>query len=416
MSDDVACQYFRETCQGLRFLHDKNVVHRDLKPENLLKDSNGRVKIADFGVSELFNDEEEGGDEATNAPVGTPAFFAPEIIRGERTQGQASDVWSLGVCLFYMVCGELPFKGSSVHDVTLAIIRDELVVPKGLPPSLRDLLYGILNKSPDARMTLDQIMEHEWVTKKNSLKALIREHTISSLLVTEQEMEDAISYGKAPRLIPQQVRTFRPGEYLVREGESGVDLFFIESGKVEVLVRRPASERNGDSFDGTDDIMMRAMMNTLEDDDMVTIESILKNSGEAEVQEDEKSGEDGGVGKKRGEKGSWIGRFFSCFCFQVEESPDAVIAERGPGELIGEMAMLSEKFGSAHSASVRAVEKTRCRVISHSAFMTMLEGKEKLLEDIRLNASRRESELLMCQTKLKVGTSPKSPPRPQRVI
>jgi serine/threonine protein kinase len=81
MGEDLAHHYFRETCRGLDFLHVNNVVHRDLKPDNLLKKTDGTVKITDFGVSELFSEDDDDGLEVSNA-VGTPAFLAPEIANG----------------------------------------------------------------------------------------------------------------------------------------------------------------------------------------------------------------------------------------------------------------------------------------------------------------------------------------------
>jgi len=167
MGEELAHHYFCETCIGLDYLHLNNVIHRDLKPENLLKKADGTVKICDFGVSELFSDEDAAAGDAAEvtAAVGTPAFLAPEIAQGGRARGKPSDIWSLGVCLYYIVCGAVPFPGSTVLEVTARIMSDEVLIPPSITPSLGSLLKGILDKNPATRMTLEQIMRHEWVTK-----------------------------------------------------------------------------------------------------------------------------------------------------------------------------------------------------------------------------------------------------------
>ena len=93
--------------EGIKNLHENNVVHRDIKLDNILLDSKGNVKIADFGVSKMAN-----GKEYLYEQCGTPAYIAPEILLNEGYKGPPVDVWSAGVCLFAMLYGNVPFKAN----------------------------------------------------------------------------------------------------------------------------------------------------------------------------------------------------------------------------------------------------------------------------------------------------------------
>ena len=433
MGEELAWHYFRETCDGLNFLHVNGVIHRDLKPDNLLKTTDGTVKISDFGVSELF-DEDEGDADAdedaearrrrlhheVSGAVGTAAFLAPEIARGGRARGKPSDVWSLGVCLYYIVCGEVPFRGDSVAEVTRMIVEEEATFPDSASPELASLLAGLLRKDPDERFTMEQIVSHPWVTKggDQALEVDVDPGEARDVTVSEEDLRRSISYQSEHGFFdsPAETRTFAPGEYLIRQGDQGDEMFIIESGEVEVITpkNRKRSLRRGavedpteasesasdseDEIDMSDDIVAAAMMNRdASDEDIDDAEDRGKNDG-----------------RSRGAPG-----IFAC-CFgggvSAEEdsnaasmvrrsapSAHAVIATRGPGDIIGEMSLLSAGAPATRSASVRAVVTTTCSVISKEEMWKSLRGKPEVLEELRLAANRRESELLMGQTQLKVG-------------
>eukprot|EP00971_Amphidinium_carterae_P249888 4960057-Amphidinium_carterae.1 len=101
-----ACGLFKQLVDGVAFLHGLQVVHRDLKLENLLLDSLGCLRIADFGVAVLLRDPEELLSDA----CGTPSYMAPELFR-EHHKGPPVDAWSVGVVLYAMLSGRMPFKG-----------------------------------------------------------------------------------------------------------------------------------------------------------------------------------------------------------------------------------------------------------------------------------------------------------------
>ncbi|OQD66865.1 hypothetical protein PENPOL_c004G09269 [Penicillium polonicum] len=204
---------FRDSVLGLEYLHYQGIIHRDIKPANLLVTSTHRVKISDFGVSYLgrpMRDEEEeqvGETDATelddarelSKTVGTPAFYAPELCyTGDdfvETIGSipkitgAVDVWSLGVTLYGMIFGRLPFVSDDGYSMFQTIVKKEVFIPrKRLVPvmdeasdsnqwnlrnddelvyediddELYDLLRRLLTKDPVKRITLKEIKHHPW--------------------------------------------------------------------------------------------------------------------------------------------------------------------------------------------------------------------------------------------------------------
>ena len=118
---------FKQVAKGLAYCHRNRVLHRDIKLENLLLDDEGTVKICDFGVSQLLSKSTD----LVKDQCGTPAYMAPEVfLCDQKYSGQKADVWSLGVCLFAMLCGMVPFKGRSITDLKDAIVNQTLKYPK----------------------------------------------------------------------------------------------------------------------------------------------------------------------------------------------------------------------------------------------------------------------------------------------
>ncbi|KAK7436709.1 hypothetical protein VKT23_018963 [Stygiomarasmius scandens] len=153
---------FGQLCLAVAYLHDKGIVHRDLKLENVLLDEHCRVKLGDFGFTREF---ERGGLMETFC--GTTGYAAPEMLSGKKYQGPEVDVWSLGVILYCLLTGMLPFD-----DDDEGVMRDKVIVgefedPEWLSPESRDLIKGILFLEPSKRFTIPQILAHSWFTTKH---------------------------------------------------------------------------------------------------------------------------------------------------------------------------------------------------------------------------------------------------------
>ncbi|CAM6073619.1 unnamed protein product, partial [Sphagnum tenellum] len=159
IGDAVSQRYLRDVVAGLMYLHQHNVIHGDIKPENLLIGGDGRIKICDFGVSCLCEDD---NDEIGRSP-GTPVFTAPECCLGLTYHGKAADIWALGCTLYCMVLGCYPFKGETLQSTYEKIVYDPLYLPEDLNPDLADLLKGLLCKDPTQRFSLEVVANHPWV-------------------------------------------------------------------------------------------------------------------------------------------------------------------------------------------------------------------------------------------------------------
>lgn len=158
-----ACFFFRQLVEGVSYLHSQDITHRDLKPENLLLQSSPhgwRLKIIDFGLSNTH----EGGRLLQTA-CGSPCYAAPEMIAGERYIGPMVDVWSMGVVLFTLVAGYLPFEDPNTGALYKKILSGSYQCPKWVSTECRDLLRVILNTDPELRADVDRIRLHPWFRK-----------------------------------------------------------------------------------------------------------------------------------------------------------------------------------------------------------------------------------------------------------
>ena len=137
-------------------MHAQGVVHRDIKPDNLLLTDDDVLKVVDFGVSEMF---ERSDDMRTAKSAGSPAFLPPElcVARHGDVSGKACDIWSMGVSLYCLRYGRIPFERSGVLEIYEAIKTVNITLPEGEDPDFVDLMSRILEKDPDKRITMAEL-------------------------------------------------------------------------------------------------------------------------------------------------------------------------------------------------------------------------------------------------------------------
>jgi len=161
-----AHEYISQTLQGLHFLHSRGIVHKDIKPANLLLAPDLTIKLCDFGVAEELDPYRQ--DDTLRGSQGAPMFQPPEIATGRDTfSGFKLDVWSTGVSLYNFVTGEYPFNAENVWKLYLKIGEGKYTVPDHLSPSLASLLKGMLDIDYNTRLSIDSVLQHEWIVKKH---------------------------------------------------------------------------------------------------------------------------------------------------------------------------------------------------------------------------------------------------------
>lgn len=156
--DEEACRcWFRDLILGIEYLHAQGVVHRDIKPDNLLLTDDDVLKIVDFGVSEMFEKESEM---LTAKSAGSPAFLPPELCVAKHggISGKAADIWSMGVTLYCLRFGCIPFERAGVLELYESIKKDSLCIASdSCSDDLRDLIVKLLEKDPIKRIKMPEI-------------------------------------------------------------------------------------------------------------------------------------------------------------------------------------------------------------------------------------------------------------------
>ena len=157
LSELEACNFYQQIISGIEYLGKIRVARRDLKPENLLLDEQKNIKIVDFGLSNIYPN-----NELLITACGSPCYAAPEMINGEPYIGLRVDIWSSGIVLFAMLCGYLPFEDEDNEVLYKKITEGKFKTPKHLSDCCKDFLYKILNVNPNKRYTIEQIKNHPW--------------------------------------------------------------------------------------------------------------------------------------------------------------------------------------------------------------------------------------------------------------
>uniref|UniRef100_A0A3Q2TS16 Serine/threonine-protein kinase MARK1 n=1 Tax=Gallus gallus TaxID=9031 RepID=A0A3Q2TS16_CHICK len=158
MKEKEARAKFRQIVSAVQYCHQKCIVHRDLKAENLLLDSDMNIKIADFGFSNEFTVGNK-----LDTFCGSPPYAAPELFQGKKYDGPEVDVWSLGVILYTLVSGSLPFDGQNLKELRERVLRGKYRIPFYMSTDCENLLKKLLVLNPIKRGSLEQIMKDRWM-------------------------------------------------------------------------------------------------------------------------------------------------------------------------------------------------------------------------------------------------------------
>uniref|UniRef100_A0A3Q2D8L1 calcium/calmodulin-dependent protein kinase n=1 Tax=Cyprinodon variegatus TaxID=28743 RepID=A0A3Q2D8L1_CYPVA len=184
LTEEQARFYFRDVVLGIEYLHYHKIIHRDIKPSNLLLGDDGHVKIADFGISNEF----EGPDALLSGTAGTPAFMAPEMIKGQEQSfnGKMCGRWGS-----HCTC---PFYDDYVISLHNKIKNEAVDFPENpsISNDLRDLIERMLDKNPETRITIPEIKLHPWVTENGSNPLPLEEEHCAAVEVTDEEVQNSV--------------------------------------------------------------------------------------------------------------------------------------------------------------------------------------------------------------------------------
>ncbi|KAB5580825.1 kinase-like domain-containing protein [Coniochaeta sp. 2T2.1] len=270
LSENECRKLFTQLFQGVKYLHDRNIVHRDIKPENiLLVDKDLHVKLADFGLAKIIGEES-----FTTTLCGTPSYVAPEILADNRHRKytKAVDIWSLGVVLYICLCGFPPFSDELYSKEYPYSLSQQIKMAKFDYPSpywdsvgdpALDLIDSMLVVDPEKRFTVDQCLAHPWMTaqppnpndstnglvsgvaglevnrrgvhRERTLLASINEVKVANKVALGDGQADLKIYSKNPKgnatnkeMRPADNRD--PGEFIQMGGKGDQTLFAEDNG------------------------------------------------------------------------------------------------------------------------------------------------------------------------------------------
>lgn len=200
--------YFIQIVSAIDYLHKLNIVHRDLKPENLLLDKEKKIiKLVDFGLGRFYDMNAK-----VDTACGSPCYAPPEMLSKFKYDPIKADIWSLGIVLYAMLAGFLPFDDDNTDVLYQKIIEGKFNMPNWISSEAQDILKRIINKDPEQRMTIQDIYEHDWfkknsgiLYKQNILPALERYHDHFSK-IDKEAISTLIKTGYSEKEILEQIK------------------------------------------------------------------------------------------------------------------------------------------------------------------------------------------------------------------
>nr|XP_020639579.1 serine/threonine-protein kinase SIK1 isoform X1 [Pogona vitticeps] len=165
LSESEARKKFWQILSAVEYCHSHHIVHRDLKTENLLLDANMNIKLADFGFGNFYK-----SGEPLSTWCGSPPYAAPEVFEGKEYEGPHLDIWSLGVVLYVLVCGSLPFDGPNLPSLRQRVLEGRFRIPYFMSQDCETLIRRMLVVDPTKRITIAQIKQHKWMQADLSLQ------------------------------------------------------------------------------------------------------------------------------------------------------------------------------------------------------------------------------------------------------
>jgi len=170
LPEEKARDFLKQLISALSVCHSNSIIHRDVKLDNVLLTKENKLKLSDFGLSAFLPKAEPGSKPQVASCAGSPLYMAPEVF-ALQPHDEKIDVWSLGVCLYYMTVGSFPFVADSYNNLEECVLFEDVRFQPSMRLSapLEDLITRMLDKNPNTRISLQSIRNHTWMVEDPNL-------------------------------------------------------------------------------------------------------------------------------------------------------------------------------------------------------------------------------------------------------
>ena len=186
LNEEESSFFFYQIINAVEYIHSKGIVHRDLKPENLLLNDKNKLKIIDFGLSNYFFPDSEKN--LLKTPCGSPCYAAPEMVSGNNYNGFKTDIWAIGIILYAMLVGYLPFEDNDNDILFQKILECDLEFPDFLSNLSIDIITKILNVDSDKRYTIQDIKKHMFYLNGKKVYQKVFGNEINDNLINKEKL------------------------------------------------------------------------------------------------------------------------------------------------------------------------------------------------------------------------------------
>ena len=192
LNEEDASIIFYQIVNGVEYLHNNFICHRDLKLENILIDKKKNVKIIDYNLSNFFL---ESNGCILKTPCGSPYYAAPEMIKNKSYNAKSVDIWSIGIILYVILCGFLPFEDKNSRRLYQKIINSKIFIPNFLSDIARNIIENLLQKNCTKRYTIKQIKKHPFYIMgeylyNNKINNNNNDNYIKDNIINEKKIKD----------------------------------------------------------------------------------------------------------------------------------------------------------------------------------------------------------------------------------
>ncbi len=266
LKEKYAKKYIQQIANAMEYLVSRNIMHRDLKPQNIMLHDPNTIKLTDFGFAKVFDSDH---DQMTNTICGSPIYMAPEIIKCNN-YSMKTDLWSIGIILYEMIVGQPPYKARNHYELVQKIETSTIYIPKSIEVSndCKDLIYKLLQKEPDKRISWNEFFQHFWITGDIVLNSLRKNYEneldelLDSLDLTLPSSDDEKKKSK-PIPIKKKENDGTEGETISSPMFNNSIPFSPNEDNGFVLVEPPKDYNNNDTERIYSESLLGYMKNTL---------------------------------------------------------------------------------------------------------------------------------------------------------